>query len=120
MPSSLRKVVLSSLPVNLDDEEEPADLTFTVVDTGKGIPPTEIAKLFEPFVQLESEPNRRHGGTGLGLAISRRLVRAMGGTLTAASEEDVGSVFTVNLTLRPLLPHKTSPTTSFSSHYLGA
>ena len=90
--------------VNLDNEDDPANLTFTVVDTGKGIPSAEIAKLFEPFVQLESEPSRRYGGTGLGLAISRRLVNAMGGTLTAASEENVGSAFTVNLTLTPLLP----------------
>ncbi len=89
--------------VNMDDINNPSDLAMTVCDTGKGIPPEEIDRLFEPFVQLEDQPSRRYGGTGLGLAITRRLVKAMGGTLIAASEEDVGSVFTVNLQLTPAI-----------------
>ena len=71
-------------------------LHFTIEDTGPGIPRAEQQRLFEPFYQVDPRNSRRHGGTGLGLAISRRLVEAMGGTLSVLSEPGRGSRFFFN------------------------
>ena len=68
-------------------------LYFEIEDTGPGIPHAEQQRLFEPFYQVDPRRSRRHGGTGLGLAISRRLVEAMGGSLSVASEPGRGSRF---------------------------
>jgi PAS domain S-box-containing protein len=68
-----------------------------VSDTGIGIPPENLAGVFEPFVQVRSEQSRRSEGTGLGLAISRDLARGMGGDLTASSQPGAGSTFTLHL-----------------------
>ena len=68
-------------------------LHFEIEDTGPGIPLAEQHRLFEPFYQVDPRNARRQGGTGLGLAISRRLVEAMGGTLSVASEPGRGSRF---------------------------
>ncbi len=68
-----------------------------VTDSGIGIPREQHEQVFLPFVQVDSGPARRMHGTGLGLAISRRLVEAMGGTLTVASEVGIGSTFTIDL-----------------------
>ncbi len=66
-----------------------------VQDTAGGIPPERLQSIFEPFVQIHT--GRDAEGLGLGLAISRDLARAMGGDLTATSEVDRGSTFTVSL-----------------------
>ena len=68
-----------------------------VRDTGDGIAPEQLARVFEPFVQADQRLTRRHGGVGLGLAISRDLARGMGGDLTAASTPGEGSTFTLTL-----------------------
>ena len=68
-------------------------LHFAIDDTGPGIPRAEQQRLFEPFYQVDPRNSRQHGGTGLGLAISRRLVGAMGGTLSVSSEPGRGSRF---------------------------
>jgi two-component system sensor histidine kinase/response regulator len=72
---------------------------FTVSDTGIGIAADKQAELFQPFMQADASMNRRYGGTGLGLAISRRIVTAMGGALTVASEAGAGSVFSFTIEL---------------------
>lgn len=66
---------------------------FEVADTGSGIEPGEVQRLFEPFTQADSSTARLHGGTGLGLAIVHRLVGLMGGTVEVDSEVDKGSTF---------------------------
>ena len=70
---------------------------FAVSDTGIGMTPEQMAKLFEEFSQAEASTARQYGGTGLGLAITRKLCRMMGGDVTVASEPGKGSVFTVRL-----------------------
>jgi PAS domain S-box-containing protein len=70
---------------------------ISVEDTGRGIAPDEIERIFEPFVQVDARYTRAHEGVGLGLAISRDLARGLGGDLTVVSTVGVGSTFTVTL-----------------------
>ena len=73
------------------------DVVFEVTDTGIGIAPEHMDRLFQPFSQAESSTARRFGGTGLGLVISRRFCQMLGGDVTVTSEAGVGSKFTVRL-----------------------
>ncbi|WP_455197975.1 GAF domain-containing sensor histidine kinase [Kaarinaea lacus] len=70
-------------------------ITIEISDTGIGIPPEAIKKIFQPFQQVSKETSVRYGGTGLGLAISRRMCRMMGGDITAVSCVHEGSTFTI-------------------------
>lgn len=73
------------------------NLEFTVRDTGIGIAPEDQARLFLPFVQLDSSSARRYGGAGLGLVISYDLVRLMGGSISVASETGKGTTFSFTM-----------------------
>ncbi len=68
-------------------------LHFSVSDTGIGLSPEQIARLFNSFVQADSSTTRRYGGTGLGLAVSKRLAQAMGGDVGVDSVAGKGSTF---------------------------
>ncbi|EWY37119.1 hypothetical protein N825_21260 [Skermanella stibiiresistens SB22] len=74
-------------------------LEFRVSDTGIGIAPQHLDRIFDRFTQAEDDINRRYGGTGLGLAISRQLIELMGGTISVASELHRGSEFWITLPL---------------------
>ena len=91
--------------VVVDLDAEPAKpgwhrVHLTVRDTGIGIPPGRMGRLFESFSQVDASTTRRYGGTGLGLAISKRLVELMGGRMWAESEEGEGSAFHIEFTAR--------------------
>jgi PAS domain S-box-containing protein len=72
-------------------------VSFAVWDTGIGIAPEHLERLFKPFVQIERGLNRQHEGTGLGLSLVLRLVEMHGGSVAVASEVGQGSRFTVTL-----------------------
>ena len=75
-----------------------------VADTGIGMSPEQMERLFQPFTQVDSSAGRKHGGTGLGLAISMKLAQAMGGRILVESQLGKGSTFT--LVVRAMLPKK--------------
>jgi signal transduction histidine kinase/CheY-like chemotaxis protein len=75
-------------------------LRLAVTDTGIGIPPEVMARLFRPFVQADASTSRRFGGTGLGLVLCARLSALLGGRIDARSEPGTGSTFEVVLPLR--------------------
>ncbi|MBS0396765.1 MAG: response regulator, partial [Proteobacteria bacterium] len=79
-------------------------LLYRVRDSGIGIAPEVLVRLFQPFEQADSSTTRQFGGTGLGLAISQRLAELLGGQLSAASEPGVGSVFSLRLPVRACAP----------------
>ena len=79
-------------------------LMFSVSDTGIGMTPEQLARLFEAFTQADASTTRRYGGTGLGLAISRRFCRMMGGDVTVESEAGRGSTFTIRLPAQVTAP----------------
>jgi signal transduction histidine kinase/CheY-like chemotaxis protein len=87
-------IVLAVAREALDGRES---MVFSVRDTGIGMTPEQLARLFEAFSQADAATTRRYGGTGLGLALSRRLCRMMGGDVTVESEPGRGSTFTVRL-----------------------
>jgi two-component system sensor histidine kinase RpfC len=72
-------------------------LVFEVEDSGIGMPPDVIDKIFEPFSQADESISRRFGGTGLGLTIARQLTEVMGGSIECTSVEGLGTHFTVRL-----------------------
>jgi signal transduction histidine kinase/DNA-binding response OmpR family regulator len=87
--------------ITLDVRQERRDgreeIVFAVSDTGIGMTPQQLSRLFQAFAQADASTSRRYGGTGLGLVISRRFAQMMGGDVVAASEFGRGSTFTVRL-----------------------
>lgn len=79
--------------VPADDPTDTLMLRFTVADTGIGISPEQVGKLFKPFAQAEAATTRKYGGTGLGLIICKRLTELMGGTIWVESVPGQGSKF---------------------------
>ncbi len=73
------------------------DISFEVADTGIGIPPDQLALIFEPFRQQEGQSVKQYGGTGLGLSITQRLVEMMNGKIRVVSKSNEGSTFIIEL-----------------------
>ena len=99
--NAIKFTASGSVDVTLDLRHDGATriARWRVADTGVGIDPDALPRLFEPFVQADASTTRRFGGTGLGLAISRRLVEAMGGQITIESRPGQGAIFAFEVQL---------------------
>ena len=87
---------VATIPQQIRAMNSPA-IVFQVTDTGIGIAPEDLQRLFQPFVQLDSALNRQYEGTGLGLALVKKIVELHGGQVIAESQIRLGSCFTVAL-----------------------
>ncbi len=76
-----------------EEKTDRVAIQFTVSDTGIGIPPERMERLFKSFSQVDASTTREYGGTGLGLVISKSLVEMMGGQISVKSREGMGTVF---------------------------
>lgn len=94
------------------------DVVLEVTDTGIGIEPDVIPRLFQPFSQAETGHEKRFEGTGLGLAISKGLVEAMGGSISVRSEVGHGSTFAVRLPFALAEPEESGPKWTSASRVL--
>jgi signal transduction histidine kinase len=94
--------------IRLDARREAADggerLVFRVIDTGIGMTPEQVARLFQPFTQADGSTSRKYGGTGIGLVISRRICRMLGGDVSVESEAGKGTTFTAWVHAQPTAP----------------
>jgi signal transduction histidine kinase len=91
-----------TVSVTSDPESDEATMIrIAVADTGIGIAPQALSRMFEPFTQADASTTRNYGGTGLGLAIARELAERMGGRIGASSEPGCGSCFWFELPLAP-------------------
>ena len=85
--------------VRVERDDDANRMWFTVKDTGIGMTPQQMQRLFQPFVQADSSTTRRFGGSGLGLTIARQLCRLMGGDITVESELSGGTTFSIYVPL---------------------
>ncbi len=99
----------------IDEQPDTITLRFAVSDTGPGIAPDALARLFSPFEQVDNSTTRRHGGTGLGLAITRKLAQQMGGDAGAESVLGQGSTFWFSLRLKKAAATFAAPPAAASS-----
>ncbi|MCU0241885.1 MAG: response regulator [Vicinamibacteria bacterium] len=86
-----------TLDARLENEDGKEWMVFDVHDTGIGMTPEQLGRLFQAFSQADASTSRKYGGTGLGLVISRRFAQMMGGDVTVSSEHGKGTCFTVRL-----------------------
>ncbi len=95
----MRQLSSDKTPAN-SAPDEPIFLQFSVSDTGIGIPPDRMDRLFQSFSQVDKSTTRKYGGTGLGLAVSKRLCELMGGTMWVESDGVPGNGSTFHFTIR--------------------
>lgn len=84
-------------PISLTVESEGSEVLMTVTDSGIGMTPEQLGRLFEAFSQADASTSKQYGGTGLGLVISRKFCRLMGGDITVSSQKGKGTIFQVRL-----------------------
>ena len=100
----------------MEEKDDRTLLRFSVADTGIGMAPEQLPRLFVPFEQADGSITKRFGGTGLGLAISKSIVEKMKGTIWAESQVGVGSTFFLDVELE----RDSSPATADMPHCAGA
>ncbi len=91
--NAIKFTVSGSVMIRIVEQEQSGLLQFSVTDTGIGMTPEQVGKVFEAFSQADSSTNRRFGGTGLGTTISKQIVELMGGEIWVESEVKKGSTF---------------------------
>ena len=132
-PTRLRQVLLNllnnaikftatgSVQVNVMTEQKSNGqdlLTCDFIDSGIGMSPAQIDKIFDNFSQADQATSRKYGGTGLGTTISRRLIELMGGEISVRSVEGEGSTFSFTIPIRPVhIIHKKSEEKGWVRHY---
>ncbi|MFH7242283.1 MAG: PAS domain S-box protein [Spirulina sp.] len=99
-------ITLTAQRLETTDPTDTPWVRITVGDTGIGIAPEHLEKLFKPFVQIDSTLNRQYSGTGLGLALVQRIIDLHGGQIQVRSEVGIGSHFSLDL---PCVTYPTSP-----------
>ena len=109
-PGKLRQIVINLLAnavkftergeVRVRVTAEDGTFCIEVADTGIGIAPQHLERIFDPFWQVQQQKTRREGGTGLGLAVTKRLVKLLGGEIRVESEAGTGTTFSVQIPLR--------------------
>ncbi|QMU31113.1 hybrid sensor histidine kinase/response regulator [Adhaeribacter radiodurans] len=105
-----------TLQVNCTRTHEAFEITFAVMDTGIGIPASELERIFYLFEQVDASVVRTHGGTGLGLSIAKTLVEGQNGIIEVSSEPGLGSCFVVRLPFLPALAPVPEPATLTASN----
>jgi signal transduction histidine kinase/CheY-like chemotaxis protein len=93
----------------ISENKKTAEIRFKISDTGRGMTDEQTVKIFEEYRQTELDDNRVFGGAGLGLSIVKRLVSAMNGSITVASELNVGSTFSVEIPFQKVLKASKKP-----------
>ena len=93
--NAIRYTESGSITVNATQEE--GNVCVSVIDTGIGIPPDKLDRIFESFEQVDGSISRTYGGTGLGLSITKKLLELHGSTITVSSTLEQGSVFRFSL-----------------------
>lgn len=91
------RITLEVKHIELQKMHTQSWIRFAVIDTGIGIAPENIPKLFQPFIQIDGALNRQYAGTGLGLSLVKRMVELHGGLVGLTSELGIGSCFTIDL-----------------------
>ena len=81
----------------MSEDDKSIEISFTVIDTGIGIPEGKIKDIFKEFYQLDLSSTKKYGGSGLGLTITKELIEAMDGEIQVSSQLGLGSKFTVKL-----------------------
>ena len=95
--NAIKFTEVGEVTVTIGYDRAVGSLRFSVTDTGIGMEPEQVDRLFAPFTQADTSMSRRFGGTGLGLSISRRLAHMLGGNIRVESQRGVGSTFTLEI-----------------------
>ncbi len=110
--AGMERIGRIQLRAELDDcNDDQVWVIFSITDNGVGMDEETLARLFQPFEQADASTTRKYGGTGLGLSISQNLTALMGGEISATSQPDQGTLFTVRLPFKRLdtCPNRISP-----------
>ncbi|MEB3227226.1 MAG: PAS domain-containing protein [Synechocystis sp.] len=108
--TGIERVSIFQPAPNPDRPQSVSRVEISITDTGIGIAPENLDKLFQPFIQIDSALNRQYEGTGLGLSLVKQLVELHGGEVSVFSRLDIGSTFTVSLPVIDPHPATTSVT----------